>query len=154
MAESETQTQTLPTEEKTESELEDAADELWNAKLAAQDLTLVDFDDIPTEQLAKLEDILKELENAAEDARKNGVEEELDERVDVGDSVNGVTRVEGHSKYVTDEDAALNQLREAGVDPTEAMDVKANRLLEAGEGAGLDLDEFIGRAEYTYYRRD
>lgn len=149
-----TTSRSLPSEDRSQDELMDDAEKLQAAIGVAQRLTLANYEDIDDETLATLLDILKRLEDAAEDARKNGVEPELDERVAVDESVGPVTRTKRHRKYVKDEDAVLNCLREAGVDPAEAMTVKASKLVDVAEDAGLDVKQFIGRSNYTYYRRN
>ncbi|WP_152520763.1 hypothetical protein [Halorhabdus tiamatea] len=139
--------------ERTEAEISEIAGKLRPLVAELQDLSLADLEEVKTETLADLEDALKCLDDAAEEARKEAVEAELDDRVSIGGSVGNISRREGHSKFVYDDAAAIERLEEAGVDPTEAMTVKASALVEVAEQAGIDSDELVGKAEYTYYRR-
>jgi len=124
-----------------------------DAAAQAEAILEADLSEASDDELADLVATLKQLEDVAESARKESVEDELAERVEIGETVGPVTHVEGHSKYVADEGAAINCLREAGADPMEAMEVKARLLADVAEDAGLDPDEFIGRSAYSYFRR-
>lgn len=142
------------TDEPTEiNQILEDVDALEDAAALAEEIVEADLSEASDDELAGLVATLKQLEDVAESARKKGVEDELAERVEIGETVGSVTRVQGHSKYVTDEEAAINCLREAGADPMEAMEVKAQLLANIAEEVGLDPDDFIGRSAYSYFRR-
>ena len=105
------------------------------------------------ETLAEFVAALKTLEKAAEDARKEVFEAELDERTDVGDEIGPVRKQTGHRKFVIDDDAALDAVEEAGGDLREVVSVKPSALVDAAEELGIDPDEHVDRNEYEYFRR-
>jgi len=104
--------------------------------------------------LAKIRNLLMNLEKAAEEARKEVVEPALDEEMEVGDNVAGIQRLEGKQPTVTDNVAALEMLKKAGADPEEVVRVYPSRLVDAVDGTGIDPSEIIEYEEYTYYRRN
>ena len=139
---------------------DDAAQAAERLEAVADDLEALAGDDVAdadTESLARLRQAVKAVEDSAEDARKDTVESELETRVDVGDSVDvgdgsTLSRVEGHRKYVPNEDGALLALEAAGVDARDVMKVKANKVAKAAEEAGLDVSVLVGESPYTYFR--
>jgi len=104
-------------------------------------------------RMAELVAALKAIESEAESLRKEVVEPELDELVSVDETVGDLTRRVGHSKYVRDEQAAIQALVKAEIDPIRAMSVKPKKFQKVAAEAGIDSSKFIGRNEYTYYRR-
>lgn len=104
-------------------------------------------------RMAELVAALKAIESEAESLRKEVVEPELDELVSVDETVGDLTRRVGHSKYVRDEQAAIQALVRAEIDPIRAMSIKPKKFQKAAAEAGIDSSKFIGRNEYTYYRR-
>jgi hypothetical protein len=141
-----------------EAALAALTDAVADVKEAAEELESVDVDDAANAALIEAVDALKDAESVAEDTRKDAVEPALEARVETGDTLNAgdirATRVEGHSKFVYDDDAVLAALEEAeGVDPEDATEVKASAandlLAEADE---TDPDDHIGRATYSYFR--
>jgi len=106
---------------------------------------VADMDDL---DLVELRTELKELEDSVEDVRKDVAEAELETRVEPGEKLFGLHRVESHNKYVA-EDAGVVIARAAlqGINWTEFVDLKASKL--ASEHPGLAE---IGRYDYTYFR--
>jgi hypothetical protein len=109
--------------------------------------------DMTLDDLAALRGELKTLEEEVETCRKEIVEEQLDNEINVGDSVAGLTRVEGHNKYLYDADETLETLEEEGIDPLSVCEPKAADVAEALEEEGIGSKDHIGRATYTYYRK-
>jgi hypothetical protein len=141
-----------------EAALARLSDAVAEVREAAEELEGVDVDDAANAALIEAVDALKDAESAAEDTRKDAVEPALEARVETGDSLEAgdvtATRVEGHRKFVYDDDAAVAALEEAeGVDAEEAVEVNASDahslLSEADE---TDPDDHIGRATYSYFR--
>lgn len=102
------------------------------------------------EYLARAVSALKRIENAAEEARKEIYEPELDERVNEGERVLDLTKVRGSSTFVTDDAEAFDAVLDAGHDPREVASVKASKLKEV---LGKDAEEYLGTSEYHYFRR-
>jgi hypothetical protein len=130
-----------------EAALARLSDAVAEVREAAEELEGVDVDDAANAALIE-----------AVDALKDAVEPALEARVETGDSLEAgdvtATRVEGHRKFVYDDDAAVAALEEAeGVDAEEAVEVNASDahslLSEADE---TDPDDHIGRATYSYFR--
>lgn len=112
-----------------------------------------DTEDADTSRLAEYIAALKELSDAVEDARKDVFEDELDTRVGVDDSVGPLVKRQGSRRYVTDDDATIRAIEDAGGNPREAMTVKASDAADVLDDLGLDTEEFIGVNEYEYFRR-
>jgi len=112
----------------------------------------VDTDD--AKALVKMRNALIRLENKAQEARKQIIEPALDEKIDVGDNVAGVTRTQTERPVVTDNTAALNMLEDAGVDPGEVIQVNPRQFIEAIDEADNNPSAVIDHEEYTYYRRE
>lgn len=110
-------------------------------------------EDMSKLRMAELVAALKAIESEAESLRKEVVEPELDELVSVDETVGDLTRRVGHSKYVRDEEAAIQALIKNDIDPIRAMSIKPKKFQKVAAEAGIDSSEFIGRNEYTYYRR-
>ena len=112
--------------------------------------------DIPTGKLVETLGNLKSIEKQTEEFRKEIVESELETRISIGDTYENddhrATLVEGHRKYVLDEDEALQQLEEFGIDPRDVMSVNASSVHEKSEEVGLDPHDFIGKHTYTFFR--
>ncbi len=103
-----------------------------------------------SEFLAELAAACKRIENAAEDARKDGYEGELDDRVSEGQQVGPLVKQSGKSTWVTDTESAFAAVSEAGEDPMDVATVSISGLRDV---LGPDADEFIGESNYTYFRR-
>jgi len=112
----------------------------------------VDTDD--AKALVKMRNALIRLENKAQEARKQIIEPELDEKIDVGANVAGVTRTQTERPVVTDNTAALNMLEDAGTDPGEVIQVNPRQFIEAIDEADNNPSAVIDHEEYTYYRRE
>jgi len=122
-------------------------------RLLANDLNdaeAVEADDLETEELAELVAAIKELENAAEDARKEHLEPILADRVPVGSRVRGLKRMEGSNRYVKDNEGAFDAVLEAGEDPREVAKVKVSALEDV---LGQQASEFFGESTYDFFRR-
>lgn len=106
-----------------------------------------DIERMADDELVDVRSELKELEDAVEDTRKSGVEDELEDRVDPGERLHGLHRIESHNKYVAEDvGTVIGRLVNEGVDYTEYVDLNASALADS------DLDVQIGRYEYTYFR--
>lgn len=135
------------------NDLTEAADDLSAVAEVLDDVDAEDVADASDEELAALRDALKSVEDAAEDARKDGVEEEMDDRCAPGESIAGLTRVQSHKKYVKDGEAAVDALVAAGVDARRVMSPDATALAEVAEEEGVPAArEEVGEASYTYFR--
>jgi hypothetical protein len=107
-----------------------------------------DVSELPDEQLVELWTELKDLADAVEDLRKDVVEPVMEQRVDPGERLLGINRIESHNKYVAEDDGAVvARAVSQGIDYTEFVSVNASTL--ASEHP--DLAE-IGEASYTYFR--
>jgi hypothetical protein len=114
------------------------------------------LDEIEQEQIEQLSDRelveirsqLKNLEDTVEQVRKEQADAELESRVEPGESLLGLNRIQSHSKYVQ-EDASTIIMRAVGqgINYTEFVDINASKLAEVAP----DIAE-IGRSEYTYFR--
>jgi len=104
-----------------------------------------DMDDL---DLVELRTEIKELEDTVDEVRSDVVDAELEDRIEVGESLYGLSRIESHNKYLA-EDAGKVIMRAVGqgIDYTEFVSVNASAL--ASEHP--DLAE-VKRAEYTYLR--
>jgi len=103
--------------------------------------------------LAKLRNVLKQLEDTAEQARTEVVEPALDEKIAIGDSVADVHRVQQEQPTVADNAAALEMLEDAGADPAEVIRIYPKQFKAAVEGSASNPSEVIEYQECTYYRR-
>ncbi|EMA67589.1 hypothetical protein C461_07679 [Halorubrum aidingense JCM 13560] len=104
--------------------------------------------------LTKMRKALMDLENAAEEARKQVIEPALDEEMDVGDCVAGLQRVEAEQPTVTDTATAIEMLEDAGADPAEVVRIYPKQFVDAVDGTSVDPSVVIDYTEYTYYRQD
>lgn len=109
-----------------------------------------DVSDADDEPLADLAAACKRLENAAEDARKEVYEDELDDRVAEGETVGNLNKRLGSSSYVTDAEGAFAAVADAGEDPLAVANVSIGDLRDV---LGAEADEYIGSSEYSYFRR-
>lgn len=117
-----------------------------------QHAEVFDGEDLDTDEIAKLVSALKELENAAEDARKEYIEPVLSERVAVGETAWDLKRMEGSRRYVTDNEGAFDAVLDAGHDPRTVAKVNVGDLVDTlGQEAA---SEFLGESTYDYFRRE
>jgi hypothetical protein len=121
---------------------------------ALEDADLSNVDD---STLADLYAELRGAEKGVEETRKEVVGEEVEARADAGESIESrdvsVTVVESHNKYVEDDDAALQALFAAGVNPREVTEVNASDLSEVAEEEEIEqAAEQVGEYSYTYER--
>jgi chromosome segregation ATPase len=124
----------------------DLKEQLASVREQLDDLEdVADMDDL---ELVELRTEVKELEDSVEDARKDVVESELETRVEPGEKLFGLHRIESHNKFVA-EDAGAVIARAAlqGINWTEFVELKASKL--ASEHPGLAE---IGQYDYTYFR--
>lgn len=105
-------------------------------------------EEMSDEQLVDVRVSLKELEDTVEDVRKELVEPELDERVDPGERLHGLHRVQSHRKYVAEDvGSVIGRAAALGIDFTDFVSLDASTLADEHP----DLAE-IGVTDYTYYR--
>lgn len=105
-----------------------------------------------SEFLATLAAACKHVENAAEDARKDGYEDELDDRVSEGERVGPLVKQSGTNTWVDDSEGAFAAVADAGEDPMDVAKVSIGDLRDVlGDN---DAEEFIGSKPYTYFRRE
>jgi len=103
------------------------------------------------EFLAEHSAALKRLEDAAEEARKEGYEDELDDRVDEGETVGPLRKQSGRNTWITDTEGAFAAVAEAGEDPLDVAEVGIRDLRDVlGDAAA---EEFIDEASYEYFVR-
>lgn len=112
-----------------------------------------DAESAASETLAEYAAALKALKDAAEEARKDVFEAELDERTDINDEIGPLTKRRGSNKSISDEQAAIDALEAAGADPTQAMALKRTKFEDLAEAVGVDPDEYVDTYEYSYFRR-
>lgn len=110
-----------------------------------------DVSDADTDDLAALVSACKRLEDAAEEARKDVYEPELDDRVSEGEQVGDLHKRSGASSYVTDAEGAFAAVSDAGADPLDVAKVSVGDLRDV---LGGDADAFVGQSEYSYFVRD
>lgn len=123
------------------------ADELAYLNELLASLSTDDLEDMSDRELVDVRTELKELEDEVEDARKERADEVLADRVDVGERLHGLKRVQSHSKYVAEDDGSVVARAVAqGIDYTEFVSVNASTVAEEYP----DLAE-IGKSEYTYF---
>lgn len=116
-----------------------------------------DADELDNGTLADVYADLRDAEKGAEEARKDDVGEVLESRVDVGETVEGSTAsvqiVEGHNKYVKDEQAALEAVDAAGVGMLEVLSINASDLANVADEHDIEeAAEQVGKYTYTYGR--
>jgi hypothetical protein len=111
-------------------------------------------DDLDAEELAGAEAELKALENEAEETRKETVEPTLDDHMEVGDTLAGISRRQGHRKFIYDREEALETIEEdTEIDPLEVSKLKPKAVRDALKKAGINPKFHVGKNEYEYYRR-
>lgn len=137
----------------TDAQSQTAADALNAVQEAADrlsDLSAEDVEQMDDETLAALRDATKEVEDTAEDTRKDTVDAEIESR----DGVPGMTVVESHKKYVArDEMSVVMTLVSAGIDPSPVIDVNASDLADLlADTDEVEMDDAVGRFTYTYIR--
>lgn len=125
-------------------------DEIQTVARGLEEAEAYDPDAEDTESLAEIVAALNRLENAAEDARKEVFEDALDDRVDEGESIGPLVKQSGSSTWVTDDEAALAAVSEAGEDPLDVASVSIGDLRDV---LGAEADEYIGSSSYSYFRR-
>jgi hypothetical protein len=123
---------------------------LNNLAANLEEIPDIDLSSHDSEYLADLAAACKRLENAAEDARKDGYEDELDPRVDEGESIGPLTKQQGASTWVEDTEGAFAAVAETGEDPLRVASVNVTDLREV---LGEHADEYLGQSNYTYFRR-
>jgi hypothetical protein len=101
--------------------------------------------------LAEQAAALKHLENAAEYARKNGSEDELDDRVSEGETVGPLRKQAGRNTWVTDPEGAFAAVADNGEDPLDVASVSIGDL--RGVLGDHAAEEYIEAASYTYFVR-
>jgi len=101
--------------------------------------------------LAELSGALRRLEAAAENARKDIINDELNDRVAVGEQVGPVEKREGRNTWVEDDEAAFAAVAETGEDPMDVAQVSISDLRDVlGDKAA---EKHLGEATYQYFRR-
>lgn len=142
-----------PNADATDAQSQTAADTVSALEEAAErlsDLSEADVEQMDDDALAALRDATKTVEDTAEDARKDTVDEEIEAR----DGVPGMTVVESHKKYVSaDEMSVVMTLVSAGIDASPVIDVNASNLADLlADTDEVEMDDAVGRYEYTYIR--
>ena len=113
----------------------------------------VDADAIPADRLAEIVGVLKRLESAAEDARKEVFEPVLKSHVDVDEEIGDLVRRRGTRTWIADDAAAFEAIEDAGGDPMAVASVDRSAFEDAADALGVDVAEHLGNTEYTYFRR-
>jgi len=99
--------------------------------------------DAESESLADLRNTLRDVEKAAENARKDAAEEELSNRVEPGEKIAGLSFIETEKWSVPDRTrkAVVEMVRDAGRMPETVMEVDAGALEEvAKETEGVSTE--------------
>lgn len=107
-----------------------------------------DVDDMDDVDLVALREEIKSLEDTVSDVRSDVVDDELQGRIPVGDTLFGLSHIESHNKYVAESEISVIMRAVAkGIDYTQFVDVNASALAS-------DFPELaeVGEAEYTYLR--
>jgi hypothetical protein len=129
----------------TSQSLAEQTDELTDR---LESLTDADVSVMSDEELVELRTSIKELENQVKDTRKDVVETELENRVEPGESMLGLKRVQSHSKFVAeDAETVVARAVANGIDYGQFTSVSASKLADTAP----EIAE-IGRNEYTYFR--
>jgi len=103
------------------------------------------------EFLAEHTAALKRIENAAENARKNGYENELDDRVAAGEFVGPLRKRSGRNTWVSDTEGAFAAVAAHGDDPLDVATVSIGDLRDVlGDRAA---EAYIDESSYTYFVR-
>lgn len=108
--------------------------------------------DAESESLADLRNTLRDVEKAAENARKDAAEEELSNRVEPGEKIAGLSFIETEKWSVPDEEAVVEMVRDAGRMPETVMEVDAGALEEVAKETEGVSTEPLGTYSYTYFR--
>lgn len=113
-----------------------------------ESVTESDVADMSDEEIVRVRNELKELDDKTEEVRKDVVDSEIENRIEPGESLYGLSRIQSHNKYITEDDGAVvARAVSQGIDYTEFVNVNASKLSEVAP----DLTE-IHEAEYTYLR--
>ena len=106
-----------------------------------------DIESMSDEELVKVRSACKALEDISEETRKD-LDSEVKNRVNPGESLLGLSHIESHNKYVS-EDAGTIIMRAVseGIDYTEFISINASQLSDMAP----DLCE-VHRSEYSYVR--
>jgi len=129
-----------------------ATDTLENVAEDLGGLEANDVSDAESESLADLRNTLRDVEKAAENARKDAVEEELSNRVEPGEKIAGLSFIETEKWSVPDEEAVVEMMRDAGRMPETVMEVDAGALEEVAKETEGVSTEPLGTYSYTYFR--
>jgi len=126
----------------------DLAGDLQEIESRLDSLTEGEAQVLSDEELVRLRDAVKSLEDTVESTRKETVDEVVKDRVNPGDSLLGLSHIKSHNKFVT-EDAGKIIMRAVteGIDYTEFISVKASKLDSIAPGIAE-----IKKSEYTYLR--
>lgn len=101
-------------------------------------------------ELASYVEALKQIEKAAEEARKQVFEPKLDEYVEPGESIGNLTRRTRTQRYVEDNAEAFDAILDNGLDPREYAKVNVTDLDDA---LGAQARELLGERSYSFYER-
>ncbi|WP_092664444.1 hypothetical protein [Halorientalis persicus] len=96
-----------------------------------------------TRALVEMRNALIRLENVANEAREQVIEPALDDKIEVGDTVEGVQRHGRERPTVTDNATALEMLEDAGVDLAEVVSVEPYSFVDAFDETEVDPSEII-----------
>lgn len=126
----------------------DCLDLLQSSLTAMHALQGIDPDELSTETLEAAVAALKRVEKTAETVRKDRLEDALEAVPET--ELRTLERRTGRHTYVTDTQAALQAVADAGHDPIEVADVKVGRLREVlGDAVAED---YLDSSEYTYHQ--
>jgi len=104
--------------------------------------------------LAKMRNALINLEDAANEARKDVIEPALDNKMDDGDRVANLRKLRIEKPTVTDTAAAMAMLEDAGADPAEVIRINPRQFIDTLDGTSVDPFVVVDNTEYTQYRQD
>jgi transcriptional accessory protein Tex/SPT6 len=139
------------TDAQSETDLAEMTGTLADVSDALDTLSPEEIEAADDEKLAELRNAIRNIENAAEDTRKDTVENELKTRVEPGDSIAGLSLIEVEKTNVPDESAVIDMMRSAGRPPENVMEVKAGKVEDlAAEAEGITTEP-LGTYSYTYF---
>jgi hypothetical protein len=98
--------------------------------------------------LVELRTEIKELEDSVEDARKSVVDDELQDRIEPGESLLGLNHIESHNKGVSEDTGTIIMRAVSnGIDYTQFVSINASTLADVAPEIA-EIEEY----PYTYLR--
>jgi hypothetical protein len=122
--------------------------EIQEACGTLEHLTEVEVQSMSDSELVELREAIKSIEDTAETVRKDITDECIKSRVSPGDNLHGLSHIESHRKYVSENKVSvIMRAVSEGIDWTEFVSISASTISEEYP----ELTD-IGRDEYSYLR--